>query len=72
MKQHSEERGCEGKTNLGRSFKKQADRLSKKHGKQYGVYQCIYCGGYHLTTKLENAVLYKELLYITGDEDETD
>lgn len=66
LKEHSKERGCDGKVNLGRGYKKQADRLSAKHGKQYGVYQCAYCGGFHLTTKVENAHLYqRELLYVT-------
>lgn len=66
MKQPSLERGCSGKSNLGRSYVKQADRFSRKHGKQYGVYRCPHCGGAHLTTKLDNADQYQPLLHITN------
>lgn len=66
MKQCTKERGCGKKMNLGRRFKKQADRLSQRHGKQYGVYSCPHCEGTHLTTKLEKKEQYPELLYITG------
>lgn len=59
------ERGCSGKANLGRAYQKQADRLSRKHGKPIGVYHCPHCGGYHGTTKIENASLYGGLLYTT-------
>lgn len=59
----SEERGCRGKINLGRRFKLQADRLSQKHGKSFGVYRCPHCGGTHLTTKLEKSDQYPPLLY---------
>lgn len=65
MKEPSVERGCTGKANLGRDYIRQADRLAFKHGKQYGVYQCPHCEGFHLTTKLANANLYKPLLYTT-------
>lgn len=61
----SVERGCRGKANLGRQYQKQADRLSRKHGKVYGVYRCPHCGGAHVTTKLSNAADYSELLYTT-------
>lgn len=67
MKIPSEERGCVGKINLGRSYVKQADRLSRKHGKKYGVYRCPHCGGTHLTTKLEKSDQYAELLHITEE-----
>jgi len=30
------ERGCDGKTNLGRHYAKQADKLAAKHGKNMG------------------------------------
>lgn len=67
MRQPSFERGCAGKANLGRKYKKEADRLSAKHSKKYGVYRCPHCGGTHLTTKLEAAAEYFEpLLYITA------
>jgi hypothetical protein len=59
------ERGCESKANLGRDWVKQADALSRKHGKEYGVYQCPYCEGTHLTTKLENKHKYPPLIYQT-------
>lgn len=60
------ERGCEGKANLGRGFRKSADRLAKRHGKRFGVYFCPHCKGHHLTTKLENAGFYsRSLLYVT-------
>ena len=65
MRIHSEERGCKGKANLGRKYAAQADRIAAKHGKQYGVYQCHYCQGFHLTTKIQNAELYGGLLHIT-------
>ena len=61
----SVERGCNGKTNLGRSYAKQADKLAAKHGKKYGVYRCPHCKGTHLTTKLEIAAKYFEpMLYV--------
>ena len=60
------EHGCYGKVNLGRKYAKSADRLSKKHGKQYGVYRCPHCNGTHLTTRIENASLYlNPLLHLT-------
>lgn len=60
----SVERGCTGKANLGRDYERQAERLSAKHGKQYGVYRCPHCKGTHLTTKLDIAAKYFEpLLY---------
>ena len=62
----SPERGCSGKSNLGRQYIKQADKLSAKYGKQYGVYHCPHCGGYHVTTKLQNAHLYAPLIYVTN------
>lgn len=61
----SKERGCDGKTNLGSQYQKQADRLAKKHGKRFGVYRCPHCSGTHLTTKLEKASQYEELLHTT-------
>jgi ribosomal protein L32 len=66
VKLPSEERGCNGKIDLGRSYQKAADRLAAKHKKQYGVYSCPYCGGTHLTTKLAKADEYRPLLYITN------
>ena len=61
----SVERGCTGKVNLGRRYIQQAERLSLKHGKRYGVYRCPHCGGAHLTTKLDIAEKYFEpLLYV--------
>ena len=65
MNKPSKERGCEGKTNLGRSYMKQADAFNFKHNKQYGVYRCPHCDGTHLTTKLGNTDQYEELLYMT-------
>lgn len=61
----SVERGCSGKINLGRDYKRNAERLAKKHGKNYGVYQCPHCGCAHSTTKLENTSRYAQLLYVT-------
>ena len=59
-------RGCTGKINLGRRYRKQADRLSRKHGKSLGVYRCPHCLGYHLTTKPEQVGRYAApLLYWT-------
>jgi hypothetical protein len=65
MKIPSVERGCRGKTNLGRDFRTHADIFAQKHGKTYGVYECPHCGGHHLTTKIENAADYGGLLYIS-------
>ena len=65
LKIPSRERGCNNKINLGRKFETQADRLAAKHGKKYGVYSCPHCGGYHVTTKLQNADLYPSLVYVT-------
>jgi hypothetical protein len=62
LKQPSFERGCVNKTNLGRNYKKNADKLAAKHGKQYGVYHCPHCKGCHLTTKLLHEHLYTEAL----------
>ena len=60
--------GCEGKASLGRNFVRQADRISRKRGKKYGVYRCDFCGGLHLTTKLDHQEIYLDpLLYITKD-----
>ena len=59
----SVERGCSGKTNLGRAYTKQADNLSTKHGKKYGVYHCPHCDGTHLTTKLDKSETYAPLIY---------
>lgn len=61
----SKERGCDGKINLGLEFIKRADRLSRKHGKQYGVYKCPHCGGAHLTTKLKPPLNYPPLIHVT-------
>ena len=65
MKIPSKERGCDGKINLGRSYEKQAERLAKKYGKRYGVYQCPHCLGYHVTTKLAEVCQYDQILYLT-------
>ena len=59
------ERGCKGKINLGKSYEKQADKLSVKHGKKYGVYKCPHCKGHHLTTKMDKVCQYAEILYIS-------
>jgi hypothetical protein len=34
IRQPSQERGCDDKTNLGRKYKKSADKLAARHGKQ--------------------------------------
>ena len=61
----SVERGCNGKTNIGRSYVKQAGKLASKHGKKYGVYRCPHCGGTHLTTKIEKSERYAPLIHIS-------
>jgi hypothetical protein len=40
-------------------------QMSIKHGKQFGMYLCPHCDHHHLTTKLDNAKKYEELVYIT-------
>jgi len=60
----SEERGCKGKIQLGKKYRQQADRMSRKHKKSFGVYRCPHCEGAHLTTKLEKANEYEPLIYI--------
>jgi len=65
IKAPSKERGCSGKIQLGEDYIKQAERLSAKHGKSYGVYRCPHCNSTHLTTKLSNASRYAKLLYKT-------
>jgi hypothetical protein len=65
LRKPSQERGCAGKINLGSSYQKQAERMKTKHGKEFGVYQCPYCMGSHLTTKLDRCDKYKPLLYRT-------
>lgn len=72
MKKPSKERGCEGKMNLGSSYAQQADKMSEKHGKAFGVYRCPHCQGTHLTTKLEKRDDYEPLLYIAGLEARND
>ena len=67
MKSPSKERGCEGKANLGRRFKQQADRLSAKHKKAFGVYHCPHCGVHHITTKLEKQSDYPHLCYLVKE-----
>ena len=62
----SKDRGCEGKLQLGEKYRPQADRMSRKHGKAFGVYRCPHCGGTHLTTKIDKADEYEPLLYICG------
>ncbi len=64
-RQPSQERGCNGKANLGRKYQKSANKLAERHGKRYGVYLCPHCDGFHLTTKLQNADQYEPLLYVT-------
>lgn len=66
----SMERGCQNKINLGRKFKQQADKLSEKNNKQYGVYECPHCNGFHLTTKIKKENEYtKRLVYVTVPRD---
>lgn len=61
-----QDRACGFKIKLGRHYAKNADRMAKKHGKQYGVYLCPYCQSHHLTTKIEVAEKYfPALLYVT-------
>jgi len=60
------ERGCIRKAKLGRHYQKEADKLSKKRGKQYMVYRCPHCGNAHLTTQIRKRFAYRtEILYMT-------
>lgn len=64
----SRERGCTGKVNLGsKHYKKTANKLANKYGKNYAVYRCPYCLGTHLTTKTVDGT-YAEVLYQTSQE----
>jgi len=63
----SVERGCTGKTNLGRKYKEQAERFAAKYRSRFGVYRCPHCQAYHLTRKVDNAEEYGGLLHITED-----
>lgn len=64
----SQERGCIGKANLGsKDYKKSADKLASKYGKDFAVYRCPYCQGTHLTTKVVDGT-YAEVLYQTGQQ----
>jgi len=65
-KECSNERGCEGKINLGTNYKAQADRLARKNNKQFAVYNCPHCKGTHLTTNIVDQDKYPTVLYITG------
>ena len=65
MRQPSKERGCDGKMKLGKNPFKKARKMAIKHGKKYGVYNCRYCLGQHLTTKLKTKDEYAPLVYIT-------
>ena len=59
------ERGCKGKINLGhKRYAYNAERMSRKFGKQYAVYLCPYCKGTHLTTKLDKQYA-TQVLYFT-------
>ena len=62
MRTPSKERGCKGKTNLGRDYVRHADRFSRMHGKRYGVYRCPHCGG---TPKIDKQTEYPPFLYVT-------
>jgi hypothetical protein len=65
MKNPSKERGCDGKTRLGRSYINYVNKLKRSHGRDYGVYRCPHCQGHHLTTRLENSDQYEPLIYRT-------
>ena len=64
LRRNSYERGCKGKVRIGRHFTREARKMSLKHRKSYGVYQCSQCGGRHLTTKLDNQEGYPALLFV--------
>ncbi|MCP5537235.1 MAG: hypothetical protein H7A51_13525 [Akkermansiaceae bacterium] len=67
IKKPSKNRGCECKMRIGskESPHAKARELAKKHKKDYGVYECPWCGKFHLTTKLDNKERYKPLIYQT-------
>ena len=64
----SESRGCEGKMrmSLKESPHLKAQELAKKYNKDFGVYLCLYCDKYHLTSKLEKQREYAPLEYQTN------
>ena len=68
MKECSKERGCDGKANFGSGIDSAiigADKMAKKHGKQYALYLCPHCDGTHLTTKLGKQGDYASVIYVT-------
>ncbi len=65
-KEPSKERGCLGKMRLKvGNMKSKALALAHCHCKQYGIYDCPHCKGFHLTTKLNNKAKYAPLVYVT-------
>jgi hypothetical protein len=64
----SVERGCAGKMrmSLSESPHRKAQKLAKKHGKDFGIYRCPHCDCYHLTSKLEKQDQYAPLEYQTN------
>jgi len=63
-KEPSKERGCLGKMRL-KAGNMKSKALAQCHCKQYGIYDCPHCKGYHLTTKLGNKAKYQPLVYVT-------
>lgn len=67
QRQCSVERGCRNKIWISRkNYRSDANRMAKKHGKQYGVYECPHCKRLHLTTKVDlDGQWTTPLIYIT-------
>lgn len=40
--------------NTKESAQKAADSMTKKHGKHFSVYKCVFCDGYHLGKNRDN------------------
>ena len=40
--------------NTKETAQKVSEKMSKKHGKYFSFYRCIFCGGYHLGKNRDN------------------
>ena len=57
-------RACKGKIDIGKNYRKKADKMTRKHGQIFGVYHCPFCNGWHLTTRI-HLKYSTPLVYVT-------